>query len=65
MAFLRLGLEHVDGDRVADRELGLRLGMAVELAVADDAPDFADVDEDLVLVDRTTVPSTTSPCLKP
>src|SRR4029079_9066090 len=38
VAFLRLRLEDVDEDRVADGQLGLRLGMApVELAVADDA----------------------------
>ena len=49
----RLGLEHVDEDRVADVQLGLRLGVAtVELAVADHALGLgADVDEHLVLVD--------------
>ena len=53
VALLRLRLEDVDEDGVADRELGLRLGMPpVELAVADDAFALgADVDEDLVLVD--------------
>src|SRR5207245_9075457 len=53
MALLRLGLEDVHQDRVADRELGLRLGVApVELAIADDTLGLGpDVDEDLVLVD--------------
>ena len=53
VALLRLGLEDVDEDGVADRQLGLRLGVAaVELAVADDAFGLGpDVDEDLVLVD--------------
>ena len=53
VALLRLRLEDVDEDGVADRERGLRLGVpAVELAVRDDAFALgADVDEDLVLVD--------------
>src|SRR3954452_22353100 len=53
VALLRLRLEDVHENRVADRELRLRLGVAaIELAVADDAFALgADVDEDLVLVD--------------
>ena len=53
VALLRLGLEDVHEDDVADGQLRLALGMAaVELAVADDAFGLgADVDEDLVLVD--------------
>ena len=53
VALLRLGLEHVDEDDVADGELRLRLGVApVQLAVRDDALALRpDVDEDLVLVD--------------
>src|SRR3954452_19062836 len=53
VALLRLGLEDVDQNRVADLEPGLRRGIApVELMVADDAFALrADVGEDLVLVD--------------
>ena len=53
VALLRLRLEHVDEDRVADAQLGLRLGVAaVELPIADDALGLRpDVDEHLVLVD--------------
>src|SRR2546423_949062 len=53
MALLRLRLEDIHEDGVADIELRLRLGMAaVQLTVADDALALgADVDEDLVLVD--------------
>ena len=57
VALVRLGLEHVDEDRVADVQLGLGLGVAaVQLAVADDALGLgADVDEHLVLVDAHDV----------
>ena len=53
VALLRLRLEDVDEDRVADVEIGLGLGVAaVQLTVADDALGLgADVDEHLVLVD--------------
>ena len=53
MALGRLGLEHVDQDRVADVERRLALAMTPEqLPVADHALALrADVDEDLVLVD--------------
>ena len=53
VALVRLRLEDVDEDRVADAQLRLRLGVAaVQLAVADHAFRLgADVDEDLVLVD--------------
>ena len=57
VALLRLGLEDVDEDDVADVEGRRRLGVAtVELAVRDDAFALgADVDEDLVLVDADDV----------
>ena len=53
MSFGRLGLEHVDQDRVADVEGRGGLGVsAVQLAVADHALALGpDVDEDLVAVD--------------
>ena len=53
VALVRLRLEHVDEDHVADAQLRLGLGVAaVQLAVADDAFRLGtDVDEDLVLVD--------------
>ena len=53
VALVRLRLEHVHQDHIADAQLGLRLGVAaVQLAVADDTLGLGtDVDEHLVLVD--------------